>query len=149
MLKENNPFSHPVLYPAYLSDDRDVEIIIKGIRRAVQLSETTSFQKYGAQLYKTPLSPCSSNEFDSDAYWECSVRYMTFTMFHQAGTCKMGPGSDSDAVVDSSLRVREIKHLRVSGASVMPLVPSGHIMATVYMIAEKTADSIKQTWLRS
>jgi choline dehydrogenase-like flavoprotein len=149
MLKDNNPFSHPLLYANYFSDHRDVEIIIKGIRRAVQLSKTKSFQKYGADLYKTPLSPCSDHEFDSDAYWECSIRYMTFTMFHQAGTCKMGPDSDPDAVVDSALRVRGITNLRVSDASIMPLVTSGHLMATVYMIAEKTADFIKETWLRS
>jgi Choline dehydrogenase and related flavoproteins len=70
---------------------------------------------------------------------------MTFAMFHQSVTCKMGPDSDLDAVVDSSLRVRGIRHLRVSDASIMPLVPSGHIMATVYMTAMKTADLVKET----
>ena len=61
----------------------------------------------------------------------------------------MGPDSDPDAVVDSALRVRGITNLRVSDASIMPLVTSGNLMATVYMIAEKTADFIKETWLRS
>ena len=50
----------------------------------------------------------------------------------------MGPDSDPDVVVDSSLRVLEIKRLRVSDASAMPLVPS------VYMTAVKTADLVKQ-----
>jgi choline dehydrogenase len=96
-----------------------------------------------------PLSPCSGHEFDSDAYRECSISYMTFTMFHQSGTCKMGPDSDPDAVVDSSVGVRGIKHLKISDASIMPLVPSGHIMAKMYMIEEKTADLIKETWSSS
>ena len=33
----------------------------------------------------------------------------------------MGPDSDPDVVADSSLRVLEIKHLRVSDASIIPL----------------------------
>jgi choline dehydrogenase len=64
-------------------------------------------------------------------------------MFQQSGTCKLGPDSDPDVVADSSLRVLEIKHLRVSDASIMPLVPS------VYMTAEKTADLVKETWSAS
>jgi choline dehydrogenase len=68
---------------------------------------------------------------------------MNFTMFQQSGICKMGPDSDPDVVVDSSLRVLEIKRLRVSDASAMPLVPS------VYMTAVKTADSVKQMWSAS
>jgi choline dehydrogenase-like flavoprotein len=43
--------------------------------------------------------------------------------------------------------VRGIKQLRVSDASIMPTVPSGHPTAPVYMIAEKTADLIKADWL--
>jgi choline dehydrogenase len=65
---------------------------------------------------------------------------MTFTIFQQSGTCKMGPDSDPDAVVDSSLRMLETKQLRVSDGSIMPLVPS------VYMIAEKIADCVKEAW---
>jgi choline dehydrogenase-like flavoprotein len=71
---------------------------------------------------------------------------MTFTFFHPVGTCKMGNDSDPDAVVDSALRVRGVKQLRVSDASIMPTVPSGHTTAPVYMIAEKTAELIKDDW---
>jgi choline dehydrogenase-like flavoprotein len=55
----------------------------------------------------------------------------------------MGPDSDPDVVADSSLRVLQIKQLRVSDASIMPLVPS------VNMRAEKTADLVKETWSAS
>ena len=30
----------------------------------------------------------------SDAYWECAVRYFTYPLYHDAGSCKMGPASD-------------------------------------------------------
>ena len=55
----------------------------------------------------------------------------------------MGPDSDPNLVADSSLRVLDIKHLRVSDASIMPLVPS------MYMTAEKVADLVKEPGLAS
>jgi glucose dehydrogenase (acceptor) len=72
---------------------------------------------------------------------------MTFTVFHPVGTCNMDNDSDPDTVVDFVLIVRGVKQLRVSDSSIMPTVPSGHTMAPVYMIAEKTADLIKGDWL--
>jgi choline dehydrogenase len=147
LLKNKNPYTHPVIDANYFSDHRDIQIIIKGIRRAIELTKTDALQKYGAELYRKSIRPCRGHEIDSDAFWECNIRYMTFTIFHPAGTCKMGNDSDPDAVVDSALRVRGVKHLRVSDASIMPTVPSGHTTAPVYMIAEKTADLIKAEWL--
>lgn len=58
----------------------------------------------------------------------------------------MGPDWDSDAVVDPQLRVRGIAGLRVVDASIMPVIPAGHTNAVVYMIGEKAADMIKETW---
>jgi len=88
-------------------------------------------------------------DFGSDAYWECAAATVTTTLQHQVGTCKMGPDSDPDAVVDPELRVRGIEGLRVVDASIMPVIPTGHTMAPVYMIGEKASDMIKLTWRRS
>ena len=38
------------------------------------------------------------------------------TIFHPVGTCKMGPISDADAVVDARLRLHGIARLRVVDA---------------------------------
>lgn len=62
------------------------------------------------------------------------------------GTCKMGPASDPDAVVDPQLRVRGIDGLRVVDGSVMPNVIAGHPNAVIIMIGEKAADMIKEKW---
>jgi choline dehydrogenase len=68
------------------------------------------------------------------------LRRKGFTVYHPAGTCRMG--SDPEAVVDQELRVHGVENLRVVDASVMPVVTSGNTNAPVIMIAEKTADTI-------
>jgi choline dehydrogenase-like flavoprotein len=148
-LKNKDPETKPLLYHNYLTEKQDVDILVKGIKRAIRLMDTEAFQRHGAKLYTVPLPPCKSHEFGSDAYWECSIRYATSTVWHQCGTCKMGPDSDPDAVVNPQLKVRGIRNLRVVDASIIPLVPAAHLTAPSYMIAEKASDMIKQEWKTS
>lgn len=61
----------------------------------------------------------------------------------------MGPRRDKAAVVDAKLRVHGLRHLRVVDASIMPVLPSAHTNAVVFMIGEKGADLVKETWLDS
>jgi choline dehydrogenase-like flavoprotein len=53
----------------------------------------------------------------------------------------MAPKS-AGGVVDDRLRVYGVDGLRVVDASIMPLMPSSHIVAVVYAIAEKAAAMI-------
>jgi choline dehydrogenase len=68
------------------------------------------------------------------------IRGTVASYYHPAGTCRIG--ADTDAVVDTELRVRGISGLRVADASVMPVLPNAHPNATVLAIAEKAADLI-------
>lgn len=58
----------------------------------------------------------------------------------------MGPSYDPEAVVDSNLRVYGIKNLRVADISVIPLPITAHTVLPAYMIGEKAADLLKDTW---
>lgn len=70
---------------------------------------------------------------------------MANSMYHLAGTCKLPPNSDKNAVVDSYLRVHGVSNVRVADASVMPEIVSSNLNAPT-MIAEKCADFIQETW---
>lgn len=55
----------------------------------------------------------------------------------------MGAADDPTAVVDPNAKVIGVSNLRVVDASAFNLLPPGHPMSTVYALAEKIADDIK------
>jgi len=142
-LKSTDPFEYPLIDPQYLTDFRDVQTFVRGIRMWEKYIATQSMKKIGATVEKAKLSFCKQHEFQSDEYWACYVRHLACTVYHPSGTCKMGRADDPTAVVDPQLRVRGIKRLRVVDASVMPNVISGNTNAPTIMIAEKAADMIR------
>lgn len=145
-LRDDNPLSYPKLFPRYLSNPADIPPLIEGIKFLLRLSRTDALKKYGIELDRTPVKGCESFSFGSDRYWECAIRRETRPDNHQAGSCRMGPDNDPEAVVDPQLRVRGVKGLRVVDASIMPKVVAGNIHGPIVMIAEKASDLIKQYW---
>ena len=59
------------------------------------------------------------------------VKEAAATINHAIGTCAMGRPNDTMAVVDSRARVYGVEALRVVDASVFPILPACHPMATV------------------
>jgi choline dehydrogenase len=86
------------------------------------------------------VRPVAPNRRLSLSEREAFVRRACDTFFHTCGTCAMG--TDENAVVDPSLRVRGIVGLRIADASVIPIIPSCNTNAPVVMIAERAADFV-------
>lgn len=146
-LRSSDPFVPPKIFAHYLSSFSDVKLLIAGVRFAQRLCNTTQFQEAGIR-FKDRNSPyCSRFIFDTNLYWECMIRHYTNPENHQVGTAKMGPETDTEAVVDPQLRVYGIQNLRVIDASIMPTVPTGNLNAPVIMVAEKGSDLVKDTWI--
>lgn len=145
-LRSANALEYPIINPNYFTHREDVLILIEGIRIALAISNTSAFQRFNSRPHRIPFPGCAKYQFDTDDYWECSLRHFTFTIYHPTGTCKMGPAWDPDAVVDPRLRVYGVAGLRVIDASIMPEIVSGNTNAPVIMIGEKGADMIKEDW---
>lgn len=76
------------------------------------------------------------------------IRNTTITDWHPIGTCSMGGHEGIKAgVVDARLKVYGTTNVRVCDASVMPLQIAAHLQATVYAIAEKGAEMMKEDWV--
>jgi choline dehydrogenase-like flavoprotein len=134
-LQSSNPLADPVIDPKYLSDPRDLQTLVKAAKIARAILMTPAMAKYRHK----ELFGVRDNMTDPD--WEDHIRSRADTIYHPVGTCKMG--NDDMAVVDTELRVRGIKGLRVVDASIMPTLISGNTNAPTIMIAEKAADLIR------
>ncbi len=128
-LSSNDPYAKPLINPQYFSEEKDVLVVIEGTKMALALAKTEAFQNIGTKFYSAKFPGCETHPLWTDAYWECFIRHFSSTIYHPAGTCKMGPSSDPTAVVDPQLRVYGIQGLRVVDASIMPYVVSGNTNA--------------------
>ncbi len=129
-----DPHMQPDIRPNFLATQTDRQAMIEGMRLARDLVAQAPMDRYrGAEL--SPGAQCQS-----DADWLAFAQDNGQTIYHIAGTCRMG--ADEGSVVDPRLRVRGIAGLRVADASIMPAMVSGNIQAAVFMIAEKAGDLI-------
>lgn len=133
-LQSDDPLADPGIDPRFLSDDRDLKLLIKGAKITRQVLQTPPLVKYE----KSEMFGITDGMTDSQ--WEHHIRSRADTIYHPVGTCKMG--TDDMAVVDPQLRVRGLDGLRVVDASVMPTLVSGNTNAPTIMIAERAADLI-------
>lgn len=134
-LRSSNPLDAPAIRANYLSDSRDMDVMLEGIKLSRKLAATKAFDAYrGTELHPGPAAK-------DDAALRAHISKFTETLYHPVGTCKMG--NDPSAVVDSELRVHGVEGLRVVDASIMPTVVGGNTNAPTIMIAEKAADLIK------
>lgn len=134
-LKSTDPRDSALIDPRFLSDERDLPILVKGAQIQQRIMESKPFDGIrGKQLYTTSA--------DDPASLVADIRNRADTQYHPVGTCKMG--SDDMAVVDARLRVRGVEGLRVVDASIMPTLIGGNTNAPTIMIGEKGADLIRE-----
>lgn len=133
-LRSSNPRDKPIIDPKYLSADIDLQTYLRGIEICREIANTKAF----ADFNKGEVTP------GIGANAEAYVRQYAETIWHPAGTCRMG--YDSLAVVDPQLRVHGVEGLRVADASVMPNVTSGNTHAPCVMIGEKLSAELQESF---
>ena len=133
-IRSKDPLEHPAIHPNYLSDERDQQVAIDGIKVARRIAAAPALSAHIVDEY------VPGYQYQSDTELLDAARRHSQTIYHPAGTCKMG--HDDMAVVDERLRVHGIGGLRVADASIMPEIISGNTNAPTIMIAEKAADMI-------
>ena len=135
-IRSADPCMPPIIQPNYLAEESDRRVLLAGMKLARRLLETKPLEPY----YDYEDFPGPSVTTDDELL--ASAKQRGTTTFHPSGTCRMGPASDPQSVVDDQLRVRGLYSLRVVDASVMPTMLSANLNAATLMIAAKAADMI-------
>jgi choline dehydrogenase len=127
---------HPEIFANYLATETDRQTMVEGVRIGRRIAGAAPL----APTLKGEMEPGPEAVADDDILgW---IRARATTIYHPAGTCRMG--QDNLAVVDERLRLRGIDGLRVADASIMPTITSGNTNAATIMIGEKAARMIRE-----
>ena len=136
-LSSSDPQVQPELEYRFLEETSDRERLRGAIRDCAQLFEDPGFNR----VIQSRIAP-TSEELASDELLDRWTDANLTIAGHSCGTAKMGPASDTSAVVDQRCRVRGVEGLAVIDASVMPDIPRANTNATTIMIAERASEFI-------
>lgn len=137
----------PKINPNYLQSQKDIDCMLRSIRLSLQLIGTKPFRSVNATIHWPEFRQCSnfgppknSKVLPSDRYLECIIRMASVTTHHPGGSCAIS--NHSSGVLDSKMKVRGVKNLRVVDASVLPTPISGTPHASIVAVAEYAAKTI-------
>jgi choline dehydrogenase len=129
----NDSYAPPKITPNYLSTPEDKRVAAQALALTRRIVASSALAKYKPEEYKPGPQYRTEEELAEAA------GLIGTTIFHPVGTCRMGKLDDPLAVVDSELRVKGVRGLRVVDASIMPFITSGNTNSPTLMIAEKAA----------
>jgi len=118
----------------FLSEEADANVLVEAVKLARRILAQPEFDAIRGE----EMLPGA--QVQSDQQLLEHLREYAATVFHPAGTCKMG--SDEAAVVRPDLKVRGVVNLRVADAAIMPTLVSGNTNAACIMIGERAASFI-------
>ncbi|WP_420035205.1 GMC family oxidoreductase [Streptomyces sp. cg28] len=135
-LTSADPEVKPALDFRYFTDedDYDGQTLVDGIRIAREIAKT---QPLAGWLKR---EVCPGPDVTGDEELSEYARKVAHTVYHPAGTCRIGAADDELAVVDPELRVRGLQSIRIADASVFPTMPAVNPMIGVLMVGEKCAE---------
>ena len=137
-LRSSDPTDQPLIDFRYFTDIKgyDEMIMVAGFKKARRIAEQPELKKW----IKRELTP--GPEVQTDEQISEYIRKTSNTVYHAAGSCKMGHKDDYMAVIDNELKVFGITGLRVADASIFPTMIGVNPNITIMMIGERCADFI-------
>jgi choline oxidase len=130
----------PRVDPRYFTDadGHDMRVMIAGIRKAREIAAQPALADWvGTELYPGP-------DIQSDEEITDYIRRTHNTVYHPAGTVRMGAADDGMSPLDPELRVKGVTGLRVADASVMPELTTVNPNITTMMIGERCAELVRE-----
>ncbi|MEM7210764.1 MAG: GMC family oxidoreductase [Pseudomonadota bacterium] len=138
-LTSADPRRPPVIRMDYLSNQKDMDMMVNGLRLALELGGTQALAGVDAEAVEIPTATGLVKP-DLNTPRDVFEKYLNLTargLWHPAGTCRMGPDPALGAVVAQDLSVHGIDGMSICDASVLPKMTSGNPNATIIASAEK------------
>ncbi|KAJ7159446.1 aryl-alcohol oxidase-like protein [Mycena filopes] len=139
-LRTNSAFDYPAIDPAFYTTAFDIGTVIHAVK-AVR----TFFSASAWDGFLGPPFPAVA-ALDTDERIEAYARAGATTMKHPVSTARISKRTEKAGVVGPDLLVKGAKGVRVVDASVLPFAVAGYPQAVVYIIAERAAALIEETW---
>lgn len=133
-LHSGDPAAAPRIEPGYLSHPDDETVLLQGLKLARRVIAAPPLSRH----VRFEQLPGPQAQTDDDLL--ADIRARAETIYHPAGTCRMG--HDPTSVVDPQARVRGVQGLRVVDASIMPQLVAGNTNAPTMALAENVADML-------
>ncbi|ACU37956.1 GMC family oxidoreductase [Actinosynnema mirum] len=134
-----DPRAAPVIRLNFLDDERELDVLVDGVRTAWRLAHHPDVLKLG-QGFVVLRDAMIDNDDMVRQYVKTSLE----SAYHPTGTVRMGPASDPSTAVDERGAVHGLEALHVCDASIMPNTVRANTNLTSIMIGERMAD-----WLRA
>lgn len=137
-LTSSDPAVKPSLDFRYFTDpeDYDAQTLVAGLKAARKIAQQAPFSKW----LKREVAPGPAVQTDEEL--SEYGRKVAHTVYHPAGTTKMGAKEDEMAVVDPELKIRGLKGVRIADAGVFPSMTTINPMLTVLAVGERAAELI-------
>lgn len=135
LLQSQNPLDPPIINYNCFSNSQDMSDHLDGVRLAIRIGEAI------AKRFPAKLSVLS-NKTLRDTNLIQYIKYNVISTGDYGGSCKMDRLLDKNSVVDSKLKVKGIKGLRIADLSIVPTIPSGNTNAAASIIGAKCAEII-------
>ncbi|KAJ2919584.1 hypothetical protein MD484_g820, partial [Candolleomyces efflorescens] len=140
-LRSNDPFDSPLIDLGYFSNSFDLVALREGAHIAKKFFTAPAW----AGFITTQSLGLDPDTTPPDVFDSFTRDFATSTL-HPTGTAAMSARNAKNGVLDPDLRVKGVKGLRVVDASAIPLIPTGHTQAAVYILAERAVDLIRAAW---
>ncbi|MEN8653770.1 GMC oxidoreductase [Streptomyces sp. 21So2-11] len=140
-LTSADPADKPALDFRYFTDEDDYDgrTLVDGIKIAREIAKAEPLARW------LKREVCPGPDVTSDEDISEYARKVAHTVYHPAGTCRMGASGDELAVVTPDLKIRGLEGIRIADASVFPTMPAVNPMIGVLMVGEKCAEMLAGT----
>ncbi|KAJ5711626.1 hypothetical protein N7488_005782 [Penicillium malachiteum] len=142
-IQSSDPTKPPSINPNYFMFEQDIDSAVAVAQYIRKIFSTRPLNDLVGDETSPGLDVLPENASDTD--WKNWVKSTYRSNYHPVGTASMLP-REKGGVVNPELKVYGTQNVRVIDASVFPSQLCGHLTSTLYAVAERASDLIKNKY---